>query len=607
MVYYNPLDKFYKSIIGAISENDSLTFRVKGNFDSVILHIKNDNESNFSEYKMIRKDGYYELSFNLACGLYFYCFKVSSTKFIGLSREYKGVITENPKLFQLTVCSSEYSVPKWLQGGVIYQIFPDRFYISNKNKKISTNKILHDDLADIPYFLPNEKGEVLNNDFFGGDLVGITKKLEYLKSLGVTAIYLNPIFKAFSNHRYDTGNYMQIDDLLGNIDDFDELISCASKNGIKVILDGVFNHTGDDSIYFNRYGNYDSIGAYQSKDSKYYKWFNFKSYPNDYESWWGIKTLPAVNESNTEFIDYITGENGVIDFWTKKGVFGWRLDVVDELPDFFVEKIRNAVKKVNDNAIIIGEVWENASNKIAYGKRRRYFQGKELDSVMNYPLKDAIISFVRNGNVYKLSHTMKELIDHYPKNVLHTLMNIVSTHDTWRLLTAVGGVDLSGKDKKEMYGVCIPSSEFNYAIFKHKVASLLQFTLCGVPCVYYGDEAGMQGYSDPFNRAFYPWGKENRDLISWYEFLGKLRSDYSVFADGEYNEIYASNGVFVFSRKNIDAEMLIAVNLSEKEFSLSYDDVLYDLISDKFYENNFDLYSMSLAILLKKENDNKII
>ncbi len=599
MIYYNPLDTFYKSLIGAVSEGDSIVFRVKGNFDSVILLVKKDDDMSFSEHCMIKKVEYFELSISLHSGLYFYCFKIDLNKFIGLSKDYLGVISDTPNLFQLTVYSNDYNVPTWLKGGVIYQIFPDRFNIGKIDKKIDENKILHQNLSDVPVFLPNEKGEVLNNDFFGGDLLGIINKIDYLKSLGVTAIYLNPIFKAFSNHRYDTGNYMEIDDLLGDINDFENLITCAEEKGIKVILDGVFNHTGDDSLYFNKYGNYNSVGAYQSKDSKYYRWFNFANYPDDYESWWGIKTLPAINESNDDYINFITGVNGVIDFWTRKGIGGWRLDVVDELPDFFVEKIRTAVKNANNDAIIIGEVWEDASNKISYGVRRKYFQGKELDSVMNYPLKEAIIDYVRNGNVSRLSYTIKELIDHYPKDVLNSLMNILSTHDTWRLLTAVGGENMHGRDKKEMLEQSIPLNKVSDAKFNQKAASLLQFTLCGVPCVYYGDEAGMQGYSDPLNRCFYPWGKEDNDLIDWYKFLGGLRNDYSVFSDGDFCEIYASDGVYVYTRRNDEAEFFIALNLGDNNFILTYDDVLYEIISQTEFTNSYDLMPKSFCILIK--------
>ena len=380
---YNPLNSFYKSTIGAVCAEKEITFRVKGDFNSVVFVLKRDAEDSCCYFDLTKNKDFFETTLKFSSGLYFYCFKVNDNKYISLSKDYVGVVTDEPIYFQLSVYEGNYNVPQWIYGGVIYQIFPDRFCVGNNTKKNTEGRVVHSDLNDTPIFLPNEQGQVLNNDFFCGDINGIISKLDYIKNLGVNVIYLNPIFKAYSNHRYDTGDYMQIDPMLGDINDFKQLIAKAREYGIKIVLDGVFNHTGDDSLYFNKYGNYDSIGAYQSKDSKYYDWYNFKSYPNEYESWWGIKTLPSVNENCKSYIDFITGKDGVIEYYTKLGIGGWRLDVVDELPDFFVEKIRSSAKTINKDAVIIGEVWEDASNKIAYGKRRKYFQGKELDSVMN--------------------------------------------------------------------------------------------------------------------------------------------------------------------------------------------------------------------------------
>ncbi|MBE5754374.1 MAG: glycoside hydrolase family 13 protein [Clostridiales bacterium] len=599
-MYYNPLDVFYKSHTGAVPFNKRLTIRVKGNFDSVVLLVQKDGETIDNRIDMLKDGDVFMCDIMLPIGLYFYCFDLGSGYFLGQNNNMQGEITSTPTRFQLSIFDSEFSVPSWLGGGIIYQIFPDRFNRVNKNSSVSSDKILHDNWDDMPIYEPNEKGQVVNNDFFGGDLQGIIEKLPYLEELGVSVIYLNPIFKAFSNHRYDTGDYMQIDELLGTAEDFKLLIKKANEHGIKIILDGVFNHTGDDSVYFNKYGKYDSIGAYNSKESKYYDWYNFKSYPNDYEAWWGIKVLPAVNESNADYVDFITGKNGVIEHYTKMGIGGWRLDVVDELPSSFVRNIRSAVKRNNKDAVLIGEVWEDASNKIAYGVRREYFLGKELDSVMNYPLKNAIINFVRNGDAKVLSFTVKEQIDHYPESVLNSLMNILSTHDTCRLITSLCGSDMSGKSKAEMSKTFISENDLAAAINKVKIASLLQFTLCGVPCIYYGDEAGMQGYIDPLNRRTYPWGKENKELISWYKFLGNIRKEYSCFAGGKFKEVYADNGAFIFERIDENAELLIAVNLSKEPLSLSFDGVLTDLISNKEFDGGVDLKENDYMILLKK-------
>lgn len=590
MSFFNPLDKFYKNIPGAVCENQKMKFRVKGNFGSVILLVKKDGCNDYSPFYMEQKfvengEKVFEVEFSLPVGLYFYHFDCG-TVLLGLGEDYTAKTMDLPSDFQLTVYSHDYKVSNLLNGGVMYQIFPDRFCSSGRKFDFPNNKVKHSSWNEIPYFLPNSKGQVLNNDFFCGDLQGIISKLDYLVQLGVTCVYLNPIFKAYSNHRYDTGDYMQIDPILGNIDDFKQLIEECSERNISIVLDGVFNHTGADSKYFNKYGKYDSIGAYQSKDSPYYDWFNFGKYPECYESWWGIDTLPSVNESSESYIDYITGENGVIDTYTKLGIGGWRLDVVDELPAQFVRKIRNAVKRVNDNAVIIGEVWEDASNKIAYSVRREYFQGKELDSVMNYPLKNAIISFVKSGNSTQLSNVIKTQLDHYPHAVIHTLMNMLSTHDTFRIVSALADTDIYGKSKLELSKIKIEGEELEKAKFLQKTASLLQFTLYGVPCIYYGDEICMQGYSDPLCRLPFSWDNMDADMLKWYKKLGEIRNSNSVFADGELIEVLCEEGVYAFKRVNDTGEVLVIVNISDTQLKLEFKGEIIDLIEGKNYIDN---------------------
>ncbi len=598
MTYFNPLDKFYKSQIGAIKSQTKITFRVKGDFDSVVFVCRNDETNVVIRQPMTFIDGAFTVSLEFEHGLYWYYFDLCNGEFIGLGGDYSGIVTSNPENFQLSVFESEYQVPEWLKGGLIYQIFPDRFFSYDKNKTIGEGKILHEKWGETPIYRPNEKGKIINNDFFGGDFKGIIEKLPYIKSLGTTVIYLNPIFKAYSNHRYDTGNYMEVDPLLGTEEDFKLLINKASDCGIKIVLDGVFNHTGDDSLYFNKYGRYGDDGAFCNPNSKYRSWFKFTDYPNTYESWWGITTLPATDKNNLEYIDYITGKNGVIEKYTALGVGGWRLDVVDELPEHFVRAIRKAVKNVNPDAVIIGEVWEDASNKIAYGVRRKYFQGKELDSVMNYPLKNAILDFVTTGNVKTLSHTIKEQIDHYPKMVLDSLMNLLSTHDTFRLLSALSGVDATLMTKDEMVKCILDGVDLEKAIFKLKVATLLQFTLCGVPSIYYGDEIGMQGFKDPLNRGCFPWGNENQEILSWYKLLSSIRTNYSVFSDGEFVEEYSSNGVFAFKRFDKNAEVMIFINISDKTVYAEFNGTVKDLLTENVYSNNMEFSPNTFAVLV---------
>lgn len=595
---YNPLDNFYKSQIGAVKANSKIKIRVKGDFNCVILRCKKDGQD-YASFTMRKTDNCFEVDLCLEKGLYFYHFDLCNGQYISNSYDYIGILSNAKEDFQLTVYGDDFEVPSWLSGGVIYQIFPDRFCRCEEQKQIPSYKVLHENWQETPVFMPNAQGEIVNNDFFGGDLKGITSKLDYLVSLGVNAIYLNPIFKAFSNHRYDTGDYMQIDDLLGDKNDFVELIKNAKQKGIKIILDGVFNHTGDDSLYFNKYNRYDSLGAYQSKESKYYNWYNFTNFPNEYDSWWGIMTLPAINEDNDDYIHFITGENGVIDYYTKLGVGGWRLDVVDELPSEFVKSIRNAVKRADNDAIIIGEVWEDASNKISYGNRREYFQGKELDSVMNYPLKNAIIEFVKNGNSEFLLHTIKEQMDHYPQKALHSLMNILSTHDTARILTVLGGESADGKDKITLSKLKISPNQMESAIFKLKVATTLQFTLCGVPSIYYGDEVGMEGYADPLNRCTFPWGNENTEILEWYKFLSNLRKEFSAFKMGDFEQIYCDKGVFIFKRLDEKSQVLVCINISSNNFYFEFDGNLKELITKKTYTNNYVFNSQTIAIFIK--------
>ena len=595
---YNPLSIDYKSVTGAVPSYTNIKFRVKTDFDSVIFVVKKDEED-VCCYPMKKVGDFFEREISFSSGLYFYYFKCGN-KYISLNSDYLGELSDSINNFQLLVYDKDYIVPKTLNGGIIYQIFPDRFYTLAENKEVGKGKVYHKNKSELPNFLPNEKGEVLNNDFYGGDLQGIIEKLDYLKKLSITAIYLNPIFMAYSNHRYDTADYFRIDPLLGKEEDLVRLINEADKRGIKVILDGVFNHTGADSVYFNKKGNYDELGAYQSQKSPYYSWYDFTKYPN-YNSWWGIKTLPAVNKSEgSPFIDFICGSGGVLEHYTKLGVGGWRLDVVDELPAHFVERIRKAVKGVDENAVIIGEVWEDASNKISYGKRRKYFCGKELDSVMNYPLKKEIISFVKNKRVNELSYLLKEQRDHYPKEVINSLMNILSTHDTFRLLSALSSKQVEGLDKIKLSKINLSSEEFDEAVFNLKVATLLQFTLPGVPCIYYGDEIGMQGYTDPLNRQYFTWGNVNKEIFNWYCKLGDIRSKYSVFSSGEYNEIYSKGGIFVYKISSLDGEVLICINLSNDDVSLEFSGTLLECISNIKFDNKYVLGSNSFAILVNE-------
>lgn len=587
--YFNPLNKACKSHTGAFPRGSVVTFRIywdevgemPHDIDASFVFFQDGKERTALSMQRMERGFFVSLRFHQV-GLYFYYFRIGDD-FFGCGRYRDGVITSNKanlRTWQITVFGEHYTTPDWMKGGVMYQIFPDRFHKVGE-LPIAAWKVRRSDWGGMPTYKPNEYGKVLNNDFFGGNLNGITEKLDYLKELGVTVIYLNPIFEAYSNHRYDTGDYLKIDQQLGTEEDLDRLVSEAKKRGIRIILDAVLNHTGSDSRYFNRYGHYDSVGAFQSQQSPYYEWYRFRSYPESYESWWGIDTLPNVNEQSPSYQNFVFGENGVLKTWLRHGVSGYRLDVADELPDFFLQKLRTAVKEETPDAVVIGEVWEDASNKIAYSERRQYLQGYELDSVMNYPLKDAIISYVQSGNTSQLRETLYMLIDNYPKQTLDCLMNILGTHDTPRILTVLGGKTCANKD--EMAVTSMDEKEVSAARKKLKMAAVLQFTLPGVPCIYYGDENAMQGYQDPFCRGCFDWVNTDEELLAFYRKLGALRKEFLPFREGDYDELFSDSGCIVYERRTGDQVVYIYVNNSNGVYTIHFDgEYLEHLTQTKF-------------------------
>ena len=454
-------------------------------------------------------------------------------------------IVETPHAWQLTVYDPAYQDPDWIRGGVFYHVFVDRFAKAGQPVYMD-GKITRDDWGGMPIWQPDENGEILNNDFFGGNLQGIREKLPYFKELGVTCLYLSPIFEAYSSHKYDTSDYMKVDPMFGDEEGFACLCEEAGKLGIRIICDGVFSHTGSDSRYFDIHDRYGD-GACHHFDSPYRDWYYFE--PDGWQSWWGIKTLPRINKDVPSYQEFITGENGVIRRWLRAGASGWRLDVVDELPSSFLEKLTASAKAEKSDALILGEVWEDASNKVAYEERKNYFEGDKLDSVMNYPLRRAIIDFVRDGNAPALALVMESIMDHYPMRVVHALMNILGTHDTERIITALAGQKL-GPDatREDKARISMSPEEWARGVQRLKQAVVLQMTLPGVPCIYYGDEAGMEGYNDPFNRKCFPWGNENHELQDWYKRVIRIRRSSAVYKDGDYRLLAARDGLFAFER-----------------------------------------------------------
>lgn len=494
-------------------------------------------------------------------GLYFYHFGVKTDKTeTNIYKMGDGTNENTGDLWQVSCLPPDFHTPRDFHGKIFYQIFPDRFYkkslVGIKEKRRTF--VLHESERDTPVYLPDREGIIRNNDFFGGNLAGITEKLPYLASLSVGVIYLNPIFEAASNHRYDTADYLKIDPLLGTEADFTALCERAHGLGMRVILDGVFSHTGADSRYFdkeNRYGG----GAYHNPDSPYRAWYRFGNYPHEYASWWGIDTLPAVDELCPSYLDFIIeGEDSVVAHWLRAGADGFRLDVADELPDEFIARLYRRVKEIKPEAIVIGEVWEDASNKISYGVRRKYFTGGELDGVMNYPFRHAILSFLRGEtDAYAFRAAVMTVCENYPKDVLPCLMNSLSTHDTPRVLTLLANTP-TPDTREGRANARLRKEEKALAKSRLYAALFLQFTLPGSPCIYYGDEAGLEGYEDPFNRRFYPWGEEDEEILSFHRTLARLRTENPALQRGDCH-ITAPDGDTLILRRSEGKDTLLCV------------------------------------------------
>ena len=476
-----------------------------------------------------------------------------------LTRRSGGIVDLGGR-WQLTVYDGRGHTPEWFGSGVSYQIFPDRFCRSRIPDPAGMvgERTVHENWQDTPDFLPDEQGEIRNRDFFGGDLPGITGKLDYLKGLGVTTVYLNPIFEAASNHRYNTADYLAIDPMLGKEEDFQTLCREAHKRGMRILLDGVFNHTGSVSRYFNADGSYPDVGAAQSAQSPYYNWYHFSRWPAEYDAWWGIKTLPAVEENHPDYREFIFGgRDSVVRHWLRCGADGWRLDVADELPDDFIAQLRCAMEEEKSDALLIGEVWEDGSNKIAYDRRRRYLLGSETHGLMNYPFRTAALQWLCGGDASDFRESMETLRENYPPDAYYSAMNFLSTHDTPRILTLLGGEPVP-EDKPGRAAARLSPAGYELARMRLMVGAMLLYAFPGSPTVYYGDEAGVQGYEDPLNRRTYPWGQEDERLLAWYRKLGALRCSRPSLQQGGISYPLAAGGGLAV-RRCCGSEVTVAV------------------------------------------------
>lgn len=573
-VLFNSRNTKYKSPFGGVDTRRTVHIvfpvRIDMNAESVSIFIRrNDHVFSQTLLHIGKKDGYdnFETEFNLERdGAYFYRFEIyhsgGGTTYVGKGEGGQAVCGEWLPEWQLTVYERDYVTPDWFKGGVVYQIFADRFCRVDSNARPPYG-YLKDWTEDVTVCDPD--GVYRANDFYGGNFKGIISKLDYLAELGVTAIYLSPIFKSSSNHRYDTGDYTQVDPMLGTEEDFKELINSAKDRGIGIVLDGVFNHTGADSLYFNKFNHYQGVGAYQSKDSPYYDWYSFTDFPDEYHCWWGITVVPTVSRDAKGFHELIAGKGGVLEKWTDLGVSGWRLDVVDELSGNFVKTIRRCIKERDSECVVIGEVWEDASTKVSYGEEREYFRGLELDGVMNYVFKDAILEYLMGGDGAVFAEKVMNIIENYPKISLDTCMTLIDSHDTVRAINVLSGANVTGLDKSMRRDYRLTDTEYRKGKELLLLAVCLQYFLPGVPTVYYGDEIGMEGFDDPINRRPFTWDKIDGEILEHYRKLGKLRVEYrDKFSEQAY---VAGKGAEVIIARET---MRLKLNRDKRTFSIDF-------------------------------------
>jgi 4-alpha-glucanotransferase len=519
-------------------------------------------------YKMTPADGGCEYFFALPekPGIVWYYFIVGKY-YCGNARDNLGgegeVYLHEPPSFQITVYDPALQTPDWLGNGIMMQIMPDRFY---RGGNYPCRGQLHKDWYEAPEMRLTITGDNEADDFYGGDLLGIAQKLPYIKSLGVSVIYLNPIFLARSNHKYDTADYLKIDPAFGTEDDFRSLCEKAKALGIRVILDGVFSHTGADSVYFNKNKTFNSVGAYNSRLSKYADWYEFHKWPDDYKSWWGFKTLPSVNKDARSFREFIiNAPDSVVAHWLRAGASGWRLDVADEMPMDFLSALRERVKDAFPDCAILGEVWEDPSRKVAYGSLRSYCLGDTLDGAMNYPLREAILGFLTGklaaGGCARVVESLRE---NMPWAFFRSQMNLLSSHDKPRALTVLADVGNMEPERKYRYPIKLTDAQYARGRRRLIAAWKIVCALPGMPAIYYGDEAGLYGMADPFCRAAYPWGREDGELVEAFRAAAEFRLAHRALIDGDLAFEAAPDDLLVIRRTLGGETVALCVNRGEE-------------------------------------------
>ena len=544
--------------------------------------------------------------------LYYYYFEIiedGKTSYIGCKEETSTgdayTSDQVPRGFQLTVYAKKFSTPDWAKKGIMYQIFPDRFAQGDEenikrgaqyHRNMGRRVVVHSSWNERPISKAIDGYDNYDPvDYFGGDLRGIINKLPDLADMGITVIYMNPIVEAASNHRYNTGDYYMVDPILGTMEDFVELCTKAHELGIKIILDGVYSHTGSDSRYFNKNYNYDTCGAYQDPGSSYYSWYRFHGSRDEYDCWWGFHSLPEVNEFDPDWQKtVVSGKNSVMKFWLNKGADGFRLDVADELPDEVLELMRTAVKEVGDDRLLLGEVWEDATTKVSYGKQREYCMGNALDCIMNYPLRKAIIAFLEQHiHGEKFANLLESQQNNYPKEMYYSHMNLLSSHDVARIKTVLGtDNEGDGLSRDEQGRYVMTNREDVRGRELMRLAYVLTFSLPGMPCIYYGDEQEMEGFKDPFNRE--PYVTKSPQMKRFISDLGRFRKATPALATGACGFTFRYNNVIVilrfilggkdtFGNPGDDGVYIILVNPTalELKFELDIHDIVEGLSEEE--------------------------
>lgn len=503
--------------------------------------------------------------------------------------------------FVQTVYDGDFRTPDWSKDMVTYYIFPERFKNGNKKNdpKPGVTKFygakdieFHNDWNDRKPWVPGDgkSDDEWNNDFYGGDIEGIISKLDYIKNLGFNAIYLNPIFQAPSNHKYDTADYLKIDESFGTLDDFKRMVSESKKRGIRIMLDTSLNHSGSDSVYMDRYGKYPGIGAFENEvireDSPYYNWYSFtpraRSADGMYKQW-ANPSLASFTEHDSYKEFAYRADDSVTKYWLNLGIDGWRMDVVPWKSDTFWREWSAEVKKTNPSALTIAEAWFDCS---------KYFLGDMFDSTMNYIFRQAVYDYAKGGSAVFFNDILEMVRENYPSEAFHSVMNLLSTHDSDRALAYFGYTDYD-----------YPKEKYDEAVKKLKLASFIQMSYPGAPAVYYGDEAGMTGKGDPANRGPFPWeedgGNPDRELTEYYRQIISMRNENPVLRRGSVETVYIDESVVVKLRILDDKEALVVYNNSTDDKTVTITLPQYVRTSDfKGYisKGNYKVNGKSLDI-----------